>query len=76
MKTLGVGDAIEKSDFVYYYIVMSDALQSSLRLLCWNINGAPNTIENAALRFGSWLGFFQQFKLDILCLQVHIELPT
>jgi hypothetical protein len=28
------------------------------------------TVRNAVLKYGSWLGFFEQHSLDILCLQV------
>lgn len=45
-----------------------------MRLLCWNVNGLPNTIANAALKFGSWKGFFTELNLDIVCFQVKVLL--
>lgn len=42
-----------------------------MKMMCWNINGVATTAHNAALKYGSWKGFFDAFELDILCLQVR-----
>ena len=41
-----------------------------MRLMSWNINGVATTAQNAALKYGSWKGFFDAFELDVVCLQV------